>query len=97
MTVYAQSCPTPQEIKNAETSANSITLTPEQKAAKDLIVIAMKRCPKKLLCSEIHGKTPYSGSPRTVLQLYQNDFNPNFKPISHIDSASYEAVCSTFK
>lgn len=94
---HSQSCPTSQEVKNAETSASSISLNPEQKAAKDLVVKAMKKCPKKLLCSEIAQKTPRGGSSKNVLQIYLNEFNPSRQPYLQIDSDSFQAVCSTFK
>ncbi len=93
----AQSCPTSQEVKNAETSASSISLSPEQKAAKELVVKAMKKCPRKLLCSEISQATPSGVSNKSVLQLYLNEFNPSRQPYLQIDSDSYQAVCSTFK
>jgi len=94
---HTQTCPTSQEVKNAETSASSISLNPEQKAAKDLVVKAMKKCPKRLLCSEIMQKTPRGGSPKNVLQHYLNEFNPSRQPYLQVDSDSYQAVCSTFK
>ena len=66
---HAQSCPSALDIKNAETSASSTTLSPDIKAAKDLIVYAMKQCPRRLLCSKISSVTPSGSSPRTVMQV----------------------------
>lgn len=94
---HSQSCPTSIEVKNAETSASSITLNPEQKAAKNLVVKAMKRCPRKLLCSEISQMTPSGYSAKNVLQIYLNEFNPSRQPYLQIDSNSYQSVCSSFK
>lgn len=94
---HAQSCPSATDIKNAETSASSTTLSPDLKAAKGLMVSAMKQCPKKLLCSQISSMTPHGSSPRTVMELYLNEISFNKKPYFQIDSDSYQTVCSTFR
>jgi Domain of unknown function (DUF4124) len=90
-------CPTAFEIRNAETSATSSTLRTEESIAKKALVIAMKKCPRKITCGEILKISPDTKTAYAAAQRYAQLFDPNKQPYLQLDRDRDGKSCEAYQ
>ncbi len=90
-------CPTNFEIRNAETSASSVTDPIATNVAKKALVVAMKKCPKKLTCSEISAIAPNTRIAYDAAQLYGKLSEVEKQPYLQLDRDRDAKLCEAYK
>jgi hypothetical protein len=90
-------CPSAFEIRNAETSAASITLRTEESIAQKALVMAMKKCPRKITCAEILKISPDKKTAYAAAQRYAKLFDPNKQPYLQLDRDRDGKSCESYR
>jgi hypothetical protein len=90
-------CPTAFDIRNAETSVGSNTLRTVESIAKKALVIAMKKCPRKITCGEILKISPDTKTAYAAAQRYAQLFDPNKQPYLQLDRDRDGKSCEAYK
>jgi hypothetical protein len=90
-------CPTGFEIRNAETSAASATVHTDESIAKKALVIAMKKCPRKITCAEILKISPDTKTAYAAAQRYAKLFDPNKQPYLQLDRDRDGKSCESYQ
>jgi hypothetical protein len=90
-------CPSGFELRNAETSAASTTLPTEESIAKKALVIAMKKCPRKITCAEILKISPDTKTAYAAAQRYAKLFDPNKQPYLQLDRDRDGKSCESYQ
>ena len=90
-------CPSGFEIRNAETSAASTTLQIDESIAKKALVIAMKKCPRKITCAEILKISPDTKTAYAAAQRYAKLFDPKKQPYLQLDRDRDGKSCESYQ
>lgn len=90
-------CPSGFEIRHAEISAASTNLPIEESIAKKALVIAMKKCPRKITCAEILKISPDIQTAYTAAQRYAKLFDPNKQPYLQLDRDRDGKSCESYQ
>jgi hypothetical protein len=90
-------CPSDSDIREAETSAASTTLPVDGRIAKKALVIAMKKCPRKITCGEILKISPDKKTAYAAAQRYAKLFDPNKQPYLQLDRDRDGKSCQSYR
>jgi hypothetical protein len=90
-------CPSALEIRNAETSAASTSLRTEESIAQKALVMAMKKCPRKITCAEILKISPDKKTAYAAAQRYAKLFDPNKQPYLQLDRDRDGKSCESYQ
>jgi hypothetical protein len=90
-------CPSNFEIRNAETSASSVTDPVGTNVAKKALVAAMKKCPRKLTCAEILTLAPTTRIAYDAAQLYSQLSEVTKQPYLQLDKDRDTKLCEAYK
>ena len=90
-------CPSALEIRNAETSAALTTPRTQEGIAKKALVMAMKKCPRKITCTEILNLSPDTKTAYAAAQQYAKLFDPNKQPYLQLDRDRDGKSCESYQ
>lgn len=90
-------CPTNFDIRNAETSASSVTDPVATNIAKKALVVAMKKCPKKLICADILAIAPNTRIAYDAAQLYGQLSEVTKQAYLQLDRDRDTKLCEAYK
>jgi hypothetical protein len=90
-------CPAAREIRSAEKSAASAALLLESHIAQKALVIAMKKCPRKITCDDILKISPDRATAYAAAQRYAKLFDPNKQPYLQLDRDRDGKSCESFQ
>ncbi len=90
-------CPTASEIREAEKLASWRTQPTGESIAKKALVVAMKKCPRKITCGEILALSPDTKTAYAAAQRYAKLFDPNKQPYLQLDKDRDGRSCESYQ